>query len=226
MENFTEQNVFFVKFQDTINTSFILFEKKLEDLLYSLAESPLVYSIVEKCLKDYDYSSAKTKSLVMPSISSKGGFYPPDDRRDFIAFSFSVLHEVFERKLLFTDLLDLYFDGSGYKEKFDNFKERLLSRLYISVVSVVEDLNKIYISNSEELNVETVDKKDDITILKNYINEQKIKFEDKEYLIYFIDAITEGKSEDVCLKAIDYILSNYKKGKEINIKILEALEVK
>lgn len=223
MENQTANNVFFVKASEAIRSSFILFETKLEDMLYSLAQSPIIYDIVEKCLKDFNYGTFKNKCLIAPTASFKGYFAPPQDRRDFIALSFNILYEVFEKKMPFTDLLELYFDGEGCREKFENFKERLLMPLYNALYSVLEDLNAMYKQNSDIENQKDKEKIDNITSLKNYINEQKIKFEDKEYLIYFIDAIIKGESKEVCCKAINYILSNYKKGDEILKQILEVL---
>ena len=127
MENQYENLVFFIKCKEAINSSFIMFESKLEDMMYSLAETPIVYSIVEKCLKDYDYFTLKQKHLILPTANNNGGFFPPSDRRDFIALCFNVLYEVYEKKMPFIDLIDLYFYGNGYKEKFDDFKEILLT---------------------------------------------------------------------------------------------------
>ena len=100
MKNGQSNLVFFTKFQDTLNSSFILFETKLEQVLYSLAESPIVYSIVERCVKNYDYSQAKQKYLLAPTFERNGAFIAPVSRREFIAFASNLLYEIYEKKIL------------------------------------------------------------------------------------------------------------------------------
>ena len=74
MVNKQENELVFTKLQDAINSSFILFETKLEGVLYSLATSPIVYGIVERCVKNYDYIGAKQKYLISPNFERNGAF--------------------------------------------------------------------------------------------------------------------------------------------------------
>ena len=211
---------FFSKCQELINSSFILFETKLEDTLYSLASSPLVYSIIEKCVTNYSYNLVKNKYLISPTQGKKGYFVSPSERREFIAFASNLLYDLYDKKILFTDLLDLYFQGDGYKEKFEQFKQAVLVRWYNDLYSVLQDMEQMYYSNKNENITENISKKD---LLKNLINNLKLKQEDKDYLEFFIDKLLLNADKEICLKAIEYILLNYKKGQETCLQIKEII---
>ncbi len=224
MENGQSNVVFFTRLQDVLNSSFILFETKLEQALYSLAESPLVYSIVERCVKNYDYSQAKQRYLLAPTFERNGAFVSPMARREFIAFSTNLLYEIYEKKVLFTDLLDLYFQGNGYRERFEDFKQRVIAKLYVDLNSVLDDMETLYSSNQQ---VENLKKQVEISKndrLKLYVDNLKLKPEDKGYFDYFILKIFNSESVDVCLKALEYILLSYKKGDEYLKEIMEIID--
>jgi len=223
MVNKQENELVFTKLQDAINSSFILFETKLEGVLYSLATSPIVYSIVERCVKNYDYISAKQKYLISPNFERNGAFVSPQDRREFIAFSTNLLYEIFDKKILFTDLLDLYFSGNGYKEKFDDFKNKVLIVLYQHLNSVFEEMQYLYSQKIEQENAKNQEVICNKEQLKLYTNNLKIKTEDRVYFDYFIDKIINENSVEICLKAIEYILLNYKKGEEILQELMEII---
>ncbi len=214
---------FFSKLQGALNSSFILFEKKLEEVLYSLAESPVVYQIVERCVKNYEYSTEKTNYLILPSIERNGSFSCPADRRECIAFICNLLYEIYDKKIIFTDLLDLHFIGNGYKEKFEDFKQKVLAKLYLELNSVLDDMDVLYNAKLDTKNEEIqqiITKKDK---LKNYADNIKLKTEDQNYFNYFIDNALNRESLEICLKALEYILKNYKKGEEYLKEITEIL---
>ena len=225
MQDNIEKISFFVKCKNALNSSFIMFESKVEDLFISTGETQIIFEIFKRCLDGYNYDYLKLRHLIEPTKELKGAFIPPERREDFIAFSLNVLHELVDKTLSFNDLIHLYFEGEDYKEKFEDFKQRFLQRLYDDVYQTVVDLFEMMTLKISDKNLENNDINDKIAVLKNSIKEEKIKLEDKEYLEYFIDAVIDGKSAEVCYTAIRYILSNYKKGEEIFKKITEALSL-
>lgn len=221
--------VFKQKCDEVYSGGFIMCEQKIHNLLIFVAKNEIIYSIVQKCTDGYDYYAAKYKCLV--NNFGEKIVKIPTDRREAIAFCYSLMFEIYSGKTLISELLDNYFEGNGYKERFSSFWVFIVKRFSQDVVSVIDDMQQLV---KKEENEQSVDLKRNLTFLdsvKNQLYCQKIKTEDRRFAIYFINKIIESLSLNTGNYEIPYyglkaILKHYKKLAVYCEKIGEMLGIK
>ena len=176
----------------------LLAEQKISSLLTVIAKNKFVYQIIEKCMNGYSYYENKSSYFVLVGGSIGGKFCPPADRREFIAMGFSFFYEINSGKISLMEVLDIYFAGKNYKEKYLDFAERVVKVFSSSVLSIYSDVvrlstqKNIDIDNSAEIVESRYVKNKKISFLeeeKNLVFSMKMSDFDKKYAIYFINKI-------------------------------------
>jgi len=206
---------FFDKYEELLSCSLVLFEKKLQEMLLSLAEYEVIYAIINKCLTGYNFSQDKNRSIKAKSISSIS-----QNRKSFVAFSFTTLYEIYNKSATITQTLENYFNGNNYLEKYENFKLEMLIPLKEKLISILNDMQVEYDKNSSTKIIENNYNIEKINQLKNDVKAFSFKGEDRDYFNYFFQKLQDPLLKETSLMAIKYILSNYKHGNKLLEKIL------
>ena len=215
------------KCDDVYVGGFIMCEQKIYNLLAFIAKNELIYSIVERCTQNYDYYSAKSKCFL--DKNGDKSVKVPSDRQDAIAFCYSLMYEIYSGKVMLNEILDNYFFGNVYKDRFSSFWFLIVKRFYQDIVSVIEDMENLI---KKEENEQSSSSKKEISFLdsvKNQLYCQKIKTEDRKLAIYFINKIIESITLNLSNSEIAYYglkasLKEYKKMNDYVDKIGELLE--
>jgi hypothetical protein len=113
-----------------INSKYILFDKKLESLIGSVADSEDVYNLIAECLKNFDFETEKNAAL------ARGGFTPPIKSEKIIALNFCILSDIDEKKIDFYKFLITNFKQDNINESFNEFN-RLITLPFKNAVSVM-----------------------------------------------------------------------------------------
>ena len=129
MEDFSVQiNNFFDKCDELMDCKFILADRKISELLKSIAVSDILYSFFEHILKSFDYNKAKSLYFnYSPDTSNKKTLLFPEEPSKKLAFIFCILVDFDCKKLDLNNFLQEYFyeDGS-YFESFYVFCNQLI----------------------------------------------------------------------------------------------------
>ena len=105
---------------DFVNSKFLLVEGKLSKFLSGIAKNKLLYSLIESCLKDFDFEgefkkATKDETFTLPSRAEK-----------IVAFVFCLLVEADNKKLDFYKFLQLYFNSKDVQSSFTSFNEQVI----------------------------------------------------------------------------------------------------
>lgn len=127
----------FINYMDELVASnYILSDKKLTDLMRSIATSKLFYTLFEYCSQDFNYEECFKDSFVRGDGYGKGRFILPKDPKVQIALIFSLLFQINTNEISFLNLLDNYFNGNSYNESYRNFAMQVLIPFRSEVLKV------------------------------------------------------------------------------------------
>ena len=111
---------------ELINSKFLLAEKKIEEVLVTIADSVLLYEIFEHVTEGFDYETFK--SVCFSRLANgKGCFKLPKNSADQIAFCFSLLLEIDGGKIDLLELCSEFFPSEeGRQRSFNIFASQVL----------------------------------------------------------------------------------------------------
>lgn len=128
-DNNTALERFFIACDELIRGKHILAEKKIDELLRSVATSDDLMGLFSAVMENFNYSAAKRRYLIPPERSRnlRGEVYLPKDEAEFLAFVFCILTELENGSLKINDFLLRYFyeDGS-LTASYDLFISRMI----------------------------------------------------------------------------------------------------
>lgn len=213
-----------------VASKFIMIDKRISDVLKSIAKTELVFEYVKSCMINFNFDREWKVAT-----SKIGVMLPPEEPHKFVAFVFSVLNCMDDKKISASELLSRYFtksespyydfcetlivrfknlivnkilnqndDGVQIKRKsiIDNFDKDVLSRLAF----LVKDL-KEYIQGLKKLKKSRITKGELLEIVSALY--EAIKNQDVRYIKSFIIAIKVG----------------YGKEREIEFRLVEILDI-
>ena len=195
------------KTSELINSKFLLAEKKIEEVLVTIADSVLLYEIFEHVTEGFDYETFK--SVCFSRLDGKGVFRLPKNDSDVIAFCFSLLLEIDGGKVDLLELCNDFFTTDEGKQKSFNlfayqllipFKNATLSVAYAVLDSQGEKVKK----PCQKMKQKSAPKTEDLPI-KNYV---------KELIAQVNELSLASKAGDYydelafALEELDYYLSN------------------
>lgn len=186
----TNNNVNIDKFissvDSMIRSKYILVDRKIADVLLSIADTHEVYNVIAECMVNFDFrqewkNATKTNILRLPET---------DERK--ISFIFCMLNNIDDKNIDITQILDKFFSYDSGFSPYDAFCQMIMvefKKLIMNKLGIKE------ISNSENAENESFsnEQMDEYAVLlklvreyKNYVtNLKKIKhtFVSKEDLI-------------------------------------------
>ncbi len=114
-------------------SKFIMIDKRISDVLKSIASVDLVFDAIKECMINFNFE----KEFRM-ATSKVGYLYAPEEPHKFIAFTFSLLNFLDDKKLSASDLLSRYYskteDPAG---PYSEFCQSIIVRFKNTLVSKV-----------------------------------------------------------------------------------------
>lgn len=103
------------------NCKYVIAEKKIAELLKSIADNKKLYSMFGSALYGFDYN------LVFSECVSGGAFFLPSDSKKAIALVFRILLDIDSGKTSFRNFLDAYFYSVSPNESYARFCLEVIS---------------------------------------------------------------------------------------------------
>ena len=102
---------FNIRICDLINSSYILADKKITDLLKTVTTSKLFYELISYCLEGFDYENYF-------SSLPKGQPFPVNDKKNLMAFAFSLFIALDTKKQDLLNILTEYYPSESFEESY------------------------------------------------------------------------------------------------------------
>jgi len=224
----------FVEACDKMTASkFIMIDKRISDVLKSIAKSEMVFELVKQCMINFNFD--KEWKIATAKV---GVLLPPEESHRFIAFVFSLLNCMDDKKIGASDLLSRYFSKSETNNgPYSDFCELLIVRFKNLVLSKLLHKSEDAVTIKKEKVLADFDKdvlsrlaflvKD----LKDYVQGlKKVKKSSitKGELIEVINGLYEAvKNQDVkYIRAfVLAIKAGHGKDKEIECRLVEIFDI-
>lgn len=116
----------------TLESKYILIDRKISDILYSIAKTQAVYNVIAKSMINFDFIEAWKKAVKSNFIKL------PDDKNDRLAFIFCFLSNIDDKNLDITMILDKYFSYDNETKPFELFCKNIIVEFKMLVL---ESLN-------------------------------------------------------------------------------------
>ncbi len=227
---------FCIAIDNLCSTKYIMANLKIFEVISQIKQSKLLTDMFNHFVKDYDFYNGLVNSL-----SEENGvksFIMPIKATDVMAFTYSLLTEISQKKLQLTDLLDYFDANKNYENAYLKFCQDVLqpfkTYVYNSAMQVinmtqsgqaveVEDAQK---EQEKSTKIEDIDVKKaslPVTLIRLLeldalsVRSSRISKDEKEDLLYVIDLFTEIiRSKDfekikLCYLAYYYAFKPYKK---------------
>ncbi len=221
----TSVEIFKEKALELVNSNYVLVDKKITELLKTIANSSLLYQLFEHVVDGFDYDSYKSVCFVDKGDGEKGKFTLPSNEKDVIAFSFLLLMDVDCGKIKLNDLLnDYFYKESGRQESYELFSKTLLYP-FLSAVIKATDL----LLSGDCLESEKEDKKEEVKVEKNKnIIEKEIEkiqgfalknADEKDEILFVLSSLNDalenkdGEKITLCFTALKYFVKVVKRPK-------------
>ena len=124
---------FLVALDNLISSKYILAERKISDVLFSIAHETEVYNLIAKCMVNFDFK-AQWKAAI-----SSHFFKLPELDEDRIAFIFCLLSNIDDKNIEFTNFLSTYFAAANSYSAYELFSKTIIiefKRLIIKLLNV------------------------------------------------------------------------------------------
>lgn len=112
----------------TLESKYIFIDRKISDILISIARTPDVYNTIAKCMINYDFKESWR-------ISVKSNFIKlPENDDDRIAFIFCLLSNIDDKNLDITMLLNKYFSYDSEIRPYELFCKNIIVEFKILIL--------------------------------------------------------------------------------------------
>lgn len=211
----------------TLESKYIFIDRKISDILISIAKSSDVYNVIAKCMINYDFKDAWKKAVKSNFIKL------PANDDDRIAFIFCLLSNIDDKNLDITMVLDKYFSYDSEIKPFELFCKNIIVEFKILI------LKKLNLeSEPEVIFTEKPKQIDEFLLLDKLLNDflqivmvqRKIKhlYIKKEELVTMLQTFIQAVKE----KNISYfntfammINSSISKNKDLKTKFLQIVNL-
>ncbi len=176
-------------------SKYILVDKRLGDVLKSIAQTRQVFNIISECMVNFNFEKELTQAT-----SKLGQFIIPEETHRCIAFIFCLLNLLDDKKINFSQFLNKYFstndDGAGPYANFCNrvvkvFKNVIVTTLVGEVKPSVNEKQEQEKKQLYNFNPELLDRLQFLTKdLKSYVHGLKTIKKSKCTRTELIDQIT------------------------------------
>lgn len=214
-------------------SKFIMIDKRVSDVLKSIASVDLVFDAVKQCMINFNFEKE------FRNATQKVGYlFAPEEPHKFIAFTFSLLNFMDDKKLSASDLLSKYYskteDPAG---PYSEFCQSIIVRFKETLVSIIMNKSEITRPATTKDEVVIVDKdvlsrlafllkdlKDYIQGLKKIRKGSLTKGELQEVICSAISCVKNGDVKYI-RAFITAIKAGQGKEKEIDKRLCEILDI-
>ena len=187
-----------------IDSKYIMVDKRIADVLKSIAECKPVYNLIAECMINFNFDK------LFKAGTSGSEFVLPEDPKDLVAFVFCLLNCMDDKKININDLLMRFYAHDNQISSYANFNNSVILKFRNAVyfLLVGEKLEKIETKTEKkneiknfdaEINARLIflvkDIKDYVSGLKKIKGSYVTKAEMMTMLITFISEIEKGNSE-------------------------------
>lgn len=148
-----ELDAFVLRADELIQSSYILADIKIVNLLKAIAASKTILAIFENCISGFDFEEACKKYLVKSKYlaGDKGEFVLPSTTRELLAFVFYVLVKVDDKSIDLAEFINKYFyvDGS-FSAGYHAFIKAMIIPMRDSVKTLTESVIEGKLQNPVE----------------------------------------------------------------------------
>ena len=228
-----EINPFIEACDKMIASKFIMIDKRISDVLKSIAKTEMVFGLIKECMLNFNFD--KEWRIATAKV---GYLLPPEEPHKFVAFVFSLLNCIDDKKISASDLLSRFFSKSETSAgPYSDFCESLVVRFKNLVVArllnkseetpvqvkpkIVANMDKDvlarlaflakdlkdYVQGLKKVKKSSITKGELLEIINGLI--KSIKNEDSAYFKSFVVAIKAGQGKD----------------KEIACRLVEILDI-
>ncbi|MBR3864815.1 MAG: hypothetical protein IKJ19_06880 [Clostridia bacterium] len=193
---------FNVRISNLINSSYILADKKITDLLKTVTTSKLFYELISYCSEGFDYESYFSSLPV-------GQAFPIGDKKSLIAFTFSLLLAIDGKKQDLLKILTDYYPSENFEASYKLFVDNFLIPFKDITLLVANEMQSSTLMPTATTKTTVVSLPNDSAPVKTKVEENsqpKFEGDQKKYL--------------TCYKDIQKILIS-EKGKIIHSKHLK-----
>ncbi len=106
---------FIASIDSMVASKYILVDRKISDVLLSIADTRVVYNTIAECMINFDFKTEWQKAI------SGQVFKLPDTDEKKISFIFCMLNNIDDKNINFTAILDRYFSYDKKVSSYDNF---------------------------------------------------------------------------------------------------------
>lgn len=135
-------------------SKFIMIDKRISDVLKSIAKTALVFEVVKECMVNFNF--AREWKI---ATSKAGCLLPPEETHKFIAFVFSLLNCIDDKKISASDLLSKYYSkiesGAG---PYSEFCDSLIVRFKDAVRNKILNKSDIVLPKEKQKIVVDIDR--------------------------------------------------------------------
>ncbi len=134
IEDLKEIKLFIDACDEMLESKFILVDKRIGDVLKSIAKTKQVYNLMAACLVGFNFerewklATSKGKDLALPI-----------DERKNIAFVFCMLNGIDDNKININEVLQKYFSGDDCISSYKLFCQKVVLPFKVHVVSQLYD---------------------------------------------------------------------------------------
>lgn len=127
-------------------SKFIMIDKRIGDVLKSIAKTDAVFDLIKECMINFNFEMEWKKAT-----SKIGYLLPPDEVHKFIAFAFTLLNCLDDKKLSASELLSKCFSKSESSSgPYAEFCELIIVRFKNAIVAKLLNNNEIVASVSDK----------------------------------------------------------------------------
>lgn len=214
----------------TLESKYILIDRKISEILYSIANTRDVYNVIAKCMINFDFIQAWKAAVKSNFIKL------PQKEDDRIAFIFCFLSNIDDKNLDITMVLDKYFSYDSETKPFELFCKNIIvefKMLILNKLNIESDPEVIFKEEPKQMNefelleellrdfaqIVLVQKKikklnikqeELVTIIQTF--EQAVKDKNTAYFHSFVimikTAISKNKDLKVRFKQIDNLVGD------------------
>ena len=124
---------FSLRMDELISSNYLLADKKITNVLKTVTASKLFYELICFTATGFNYE-AYLVSL------PKGQYFPLDNKKNLIAFGFSLFSEIDQKKEDILNILSLYYNAESFEKMFKLFADNFLVPFKNIVVDVANEL--------------------------------------------------------------------------------------
>lgn len=201
-------NGFLFSINNMLESKYILVDRRISDVLLSIANTDVVYNLIAECMINFDFRyewkrATEGNYLKFPETNSKK-----------ISFIFCMLNNIDDRKIDITMVLDRYFSYDLNYSPYElfcrlciaEFRDLILKELNLitdNTIKVEEDVSQISENTVDEDYIKLID---ELRNLANYINSLK-KYKSKYMQKHDVIAVLSTFEQVVRNRQPEYVYS-------------------